>query len=71
MNSVRTAAMKTGAVTYEGDPCDQCDRTERYTKSASCVRCTRARAKHRQVYGGPLTDPVQLRYVLGQPLETA
>lgn len=64
--SARATAMKAEAVTYKGDPCDQCACTERYTKSASCLRCTRARAKRRQVYGGPLTDPAQLRSVLGK-----
>lgn len=66
MNSARATAMKAEAVTYEGDACDQCGRTERYTKSAGCVRCVRVRAKRRQVYGGPLTDPAQLRSVLGK-----
>lgn len=68
MNNARAAAMKAGAVMYDGDPCDQCACTLRYTKSAGCVRCVRARAKHRKAYGGPLTDPVRLRYLLGRPL---
>jgi hypothetical protein len=68
LNSARAIAMKTGAIMYDGDPCDQCGRTERYAKSASCVKCTRARAKRRKAYGGPLTDPVRLRYLLGLPL---
>jgi hypothetical protein len=45
--NVRAAALAAGAARYEGAPCKRCGGTLRFTRSYSCVACTRARDRVR------------------------
>ena len=45
MSSARMVAASKGEIKYIGSPCRKCGLTEKYTRNATCVKCSCEKAK--------------------------